>query len=126
MKTKKIFYQLALFFILFILIFPQFIFAQNLSSGISVPDTGLPNPSGGIKSILSNFLNWLLGIIGMIAIISFAIAGSQYFFAAGDDKNMETAKRNMMYSIIGVLVALSGLVIVKAIDTMLRGSNTTF
>jgi hypothetical protein len=122
MKTKKIFYHIgSLLILIFLILFlPKIIFAQG---EIIVPDTGLPSPPGGIKAILSNVLTWMLGIIGMIAIISFVISGLQYFYAAGDEKNMETAKRNLTYSIIGVIVALSGLVIVKAIDAALRGSG---
>jgi len=37
---------------------------------------------------------------------------------------MENAKRAMMYSIIGVVVGLLGYVVVKAIDTWMRGSMT--
>jgi hypothetical protein len=123
MKTKKIFYHLISFLTLtfLVLFLPKIIFAAE---GITVPETGLPSPSGGIKDILSNVLTWILGIIGMIAIISFAVSGFQYFFAAGDEKRMETAKRNLTYSILGVIVALSGLIIIKAVDTALRGSSS--
>jgi|WetSurMetagenome_2_1015567.scaffolds.fasta_scaffold82870_2 hypothetical protein len=82
---------------------------------------GLPCPAGGIAQILANLLSWLLYIFGIIALISFVVSGMQYFFAVGDEKNMETAKRNLMYSIIGIIVALSGLVIIQAVDAALRG-----
>lgn len=93
------------------------------STEITIPqDIGLS--TRGIKDILTSFLDWILGIIGMVAIISFAVSGFQYFFSAGDEKKAETAKRNLTYSIIGIIVALSGLVVVQAIDAMLRGSST--
>jgi hypothetical protein len=123
MKIKKASYHsisfLALVFVF--LVMPKLIFAAN---EINIPETNLPSPPGGIQAILSNLLAWILGIIGMIAIISFAIAGFQYFYSAGDQTKMETAKKNLTYSIIGVVVALSGLVILKAIDTALRGMGT--
>ncbi|EKE21413.1 MAG: hypothetical protein ACD_7C00252G0001, partial [uncultured bacterium] len=40
---------------------------------------------------------------------------------AGDDSKMGTAKNAMTYSIIGVIVALIGFVVVKAVDAMLDG-----
>ena len=46
--------------------------------------------------------------------------------AAGNEKIIETAKRNMTYSIIGVIVALAGFVIIQAIDTALRATSTVF
>lgn len=94
-------------------------------SGVDIPtDTGLPG--GSIKGILTNILNWLLGIFGILALISFVISGIQYIISAGDEKNMQTAKRNMTYSTLGIIVALAGLVIVRAIDTALRATDPTF
>jgi hypothetical protein len=124
MKIKRISYHFASLLVLaFLFLFlPKIIFAAG---EVTIPtDTGLSGR--GIKDILTSVLNWMLGIIGTIAIISFAISGFQYFLAAGDEKNMETAKRNLLYSIIGIVVALSGVIIVKAVDTALRGTSTTF
>lgn len=93
-------------------------------NGIEIPkNTGLPDPSGGIKQILTNLLTWLLGIVGIIALIGFVISGIQYIISTGDDTRMETAKKNMTYSIIGIIVALAGFVIVQAIDFALRGMS---
>ncbi|MDR3559761.1 MAG: hypothetical protein P4L62_05110 [Candidatus Pacebacteria bacterium] len=96
------------------------------SSTTSLPNVGLPSSSGGIQPILSNFLNWLLGIIGILAIISFVISGFQYFFAATDSKTLESAKRNLTYSIIGIIVALSGYIVIQAINAALSANSTTF
>ena len=91
----------------------------------SVSKAGLPD-SPGIKNILVNILNWLLRIIGIITVIAFIISGGQYLLASGDEKIIEIAKRNMTYSIIGIIVALSGFVAVRAIDTALRGTRALF
>ncbi len=94
--------------------------AQALGSDYFIPTTGLPDAPGGIRDILANLLDWLLGIIGIIAVIAFAISGIQYLISAGDEEKMGAAKRNALYSIIGIIVALSGFVVVKAIDAALR------
>lgn len=95
------------------------------TTGICVPaDTGLSSAS--IFSILKSFMNWLLTIFGIIAIAAFVISGIQYLTAAGDESQAETAKRNMQYSIIGIIVALSGLVIINAVSTLLGGNSSTF
>jgi len=83
-------------------------------------------PSAGIKDILVNILKWMLGIVGIIALISFVISGMQYFFAVGDERNMEAAKRNFVYSILGIIVALSGYIIVSAINMALNASSSSF
>jgi len=89
-----------------------------------IPSVGLPDPGQGVKGILVNFLRWLLGIFGVVAVISFVISGLQYFFSRGDDKMMETAKRNLMYSTMGVIVALSGVIIIKAVEALLKGGTS--
>ena len=76
-------------------------------------DTGLTNTT--VYNLISVFMNWLLGIIGVLAVIAFVISGIQYLTSAGDEKMAETAKRNMTYAIIGLVVALAGLIIVNAV-----------
>lgn len=80
-------------------------------------------PDSNMKTIVTNLLNWILGIFGMLAVIAFVVSGIQYILSTGDERTMDTAKRNMTYSIIGVVVALSGLIIIFAIDKALRGTS---
>lgn len=95
--------------------------AQEPGSGIPLPTGfGLPDPVGGIKQILESVLYWILGIVGVIGMIAFVISGLQYFFAAGNENTAEIAKRNMTYAIIGIIVALSGFIIIRAIDYALN------
>ncbi|MDQ1283823.1 MAG: hypothetical protein QG620_171 [Patescibacteria group bacterium] len=103
--------------------------ATTTPTGVYIPngsEVGLPDPSGGIAAVIKNVLSWMLGIIGMIAIIAFVISGLQYLTSRGDEKQIETAKTNMTYSIIGVVVALSGFIIIQAIDLALRATSSSF
>jgi hypothetical protein len=79
-----------------------------------------------ISNIIENFMQWLLGILGFLAIVAFTISGIQYLTAAGNEDQISTAKRNMTWSIVGVVVALMGFIIIIAIDTWLSGFSTTF
>jgi hypothetical protein len=81
----------------------------------------LPTPTGGIAGILGYFMNWILAIFSIIAIIAFVISGIQYMTAAGDESQAETAKRNMKYAMIGVLVGMAAYIIIDAIRCMLVG-----
>ena len=87
-------------------------------------ETGLPDSS--IYAIVSNGMKWLLGLVGILGVIGFAIAGIMYLTAAGDEERIKQAKNAMMYSIIGVVVALIGLVALGAASGLLGGSNTQF
>jgi hypothetical protein len=76
-------------------------------------------PEGSIYDILSNFLYWLLAIFGIIGIIGFVVAGIIYLVSSGDDDMISRAKTAMRWSIIGVIVGLSGFVIMQAVALML-------
>jgi hypothetical protein len=79
-----------------------------------------------VTDVLLTFMNWILGLLGLFGIIAFVISGIQYLVSAGDDDTISTAKRNMKYSIIGVMVALSGFIIIQAVDTLLKGTSSNF
>ena len=76
-------------------------------------------PGGSIMNIIANVMTWLLGLVGFIGVIGFAIAGILYLTAAGDEDRIAQAKKAMSYSIIGVIVAIVGVVILKAAQAML-------
>jgi hypothetical protein len=84
---------------------------------------GLPN--GSIYQIISSTLSWLLAILGFIAVIGFVISGILYLTAAGNETQIEKAKSAMTYSIIGVIVALMGYVIIQAVNAWL-GTSASF
>jgi len=86
-------------------------------------EVGLPDPSGGIAAILKSVLSWMLGIIGMIALIAFVISGIQYLTSHGDEKQIATAKLTMTYAAIGIIAALSGFIVIQAIDLALRATS---
>lgn len=96
--------------------------SELTGTGVDIPtNTGLADR--GIKDILTNLLNWLLGIVGIIALGGFVISGIQYVISTGSEEMMETAKHNMVYSLIGIIVALGGVVIIRAIDAALNARS---
>ena len=96
--------------------------ALVVKADVALPtNVGLPN--GTLTTIISNITNWILGIFGFLAIISFVVSGIMYFLAAGDDKSQEKAKNQMTWSIMGVVIGLAGLIVVYAVDALLRGTT---
>ena len=93
------------------------------TNGVCIPNnTGLS--SGTVSSVLVTFMTWLLYILGTLAIIAFVISGIMYLTSAGNDDQIDRAKEYMIWSIVGVIVAFSGLIIVTAIASFLSGSAT--
>lgn len=68
---------------------------------------------------LTNILNFLLSIVGVVAIIGLVIAGGMYFFAAGDMRQISLAKNMTLASITGLVIALGSYVVVKLIASFL-------
>lgn len=94
-------------------------------AGICFPmTTGLS--SAPVGEILYKLVLWLLAIVGFIGIIAFTISGMQYLLSAGSEEMAKTAKNSMKYSIIGMVVALSGLVIIFFIHEVLSGGLVMF
>ena len=83
-------------------------------------------PTGTITGIVISVMQWILVILGAIGVIGFVVAGIIYLTSAGDDNRIGTAKKAMLYSIIGVIVGLMGYVIIQAVNQMLGGNSTTF
>ncbi len=87
---------------------------------------GAGTPTGTITNIVGQTMNWLLAILGIFGIIGFVISGILYLTAAGNDDQISTAKNAMKYSIIGIIVALLGFVIIQAVNTLLSGNSSNF
>lgn len=88
----------------------------EIKNGVCFPVATSIGLSGiSVYDFLVKLMNWLLGILGILGVIAFVISGTQYLVSAGDEEMAKTAKRNMTYAVIGLVVALAGLIVVNAI-----------
>ncbi len=65
--------------------------------------------------IAGKVLNFLLSVVGVIAIITLIFGGFTYLTAAGDEGRAETGKKIVTYAVIAIAVALSALVLVTQV-----------
>ena len=86
---------------------------------INIAHAGVISDAPTFKEIGANVLFFLLSLVGIIAIISLLVSGIIYIFSAGDERKIATAKRSTKYSIIGIVIALSGIIIIKTIGKFL-------
>lgn len=110
-----------------VLIFPPAAFAWNPNmggGGLVLVNPGLPE--GSIYGIISGLLYWLLAIFAIVGIMGFVISGIIYLLSVGDEDTISKAKKAMVYSIIGIIVGLSGFVIIQAVMGLLSGVSNTF
>lgn len=120
-KIKKVAYSI----ISAVLVVPALVSAATTGKGFSTTDTGVVGVSDKpLIEILQTFMNWLLGLVGVLGIIGFVVAGILYITAAGNDDRISQAKSTMTWSIVGVLVALLGLVMIKTVDSIVNAGSS--
>jgi hypothetical protein len=66
-----------------------------------------------ITQVLMNALQFLLSIVGVVAIIGLVIAGLLYLTAGGDMRRIKLAKTSLYASVIGGMISLAALVILS-------------
>ena len=74
-----------------------------------------------IKDILVRLVNFLLAIVGTLAVITFVIGGIWYLFGGADQDKIQRGKQTVKYGIIGIVVALSGIIIIRQISAIIGG-----
>lgn len=77
--------------------------------------------TGGVFETISNILIFLVGAIAVIMLIW---GGLQYVISAGDSKRVENAKSTILYSIIGIVIALLAFAIVNFVTGQLSVPTT--
>jgi len=83
-------------------------------------------PEGSIIGIISNLLFWLLMVFAIVGVIGFVLSGIFYLLAGADESMVEKGKDGMKWSIIGVIVGLSGFLILQAANMLLSGASKSF
>lgn len=68
-----------------------------------------------LTQIARNVLNFLLAIIGILALIMMIISGIMYLTSAGNDARLKQAKGIFLSSLIGIAVAMAAMVLVSAV-----------
>lgn len=68
---------------------------------------------GRLPSIATNIINAALMIVGILAVAMIIFAGIRYVTSAGNKGRVEQAKQILIYSITGLVVAISAYAIVN-------------
>ncbi|MFA6896750.1 MAG: pilin [Patescibacteria group bacterium] len=82
------------------------------------PSTNLTNPlsSDDFTTLITNFLQWLLGIAGGLALLMIIYGGVLYITSIGDQQKMETGKKVVTWTLFGLIIILASWSIIKVID----------
>lgn len=66
-----------------------------------------------VESTVTSIINILLFVVGVAAVIMIIVSGIRYVVSAGDQQAVASAKNAIIYSIIGLVIALMAFAIVN-------------
>lgn len=78
--------------------------------------------ANSFKNIAINVLKFLLGVVGTLALIGFAIGGVLYLTAFGDQPKTDLAKKMVLYSIIAIGVSGASIILLNSVLSFLSGT----
>ena len=85
-----------------------------------VPCDGCPE---NLFVVFRNISNFVLGFIGIIAVVMLVIGGIRYMISGGDSKKITDAKNTVLYAIIGLIICLLSAIIVNTVITVIPSGN---
>lgn len=78
-------------------------FAVGVNTGISISGYGSNSP----EQIIIALINWVLGILALIAVVLVLTGGFKWMTAAGNEEKIEGAKKLIIAAIIGMVIVLA-------------------
>lgn len=64
------------------------------------------NSGGTLNDLWANIINALIYLIGAVAVVMIVISGFRYVTANGDQSQITGAKNTLIYSIVGLVLAI--------------------
>lgn len=84
-----------------------------------VNDVGGDQNKTSLTTFIESIIDVLLFIVGAVAVIMIIVGGIKYVTSGGDQNNVKSAKDTILYSVIGLIVAILAYAIVKFVVTNL-------
>ncbi|MDA1079875.1 MAG: pilin [bacterium] len=69
----------------------------------------------GLECLFANVFLVIIPLIGLAAFVMFLVGSFRWLTSGGDTKHTGQAKQTMTYAVIGIVVALSGFIILNLI-----------
>ncbi|MBU2025972.1 MAG: hypothetical protein ABIC19_01160 [Patescibacteria group bacterium] len=82
------------------------------------PIPGVMTDTLSAKTILGKVINLLLQMLGMLGIIGIVIGGLWFLNSSGNEDRMLTGKKTLIYSVIGLVIALGSMIIIKQLENL--------
>ena len=99
-------------------------FTGKFGDGIFQAEMSAHLPFAPPTMVIVALMRWMLSIVGFLTIIALAYAGILYMTSAGSETQTSTAKKTALYAVLGLIIAIGGLVLITAIDRLLGGNSS--
>lgn len=87
---------------------------------IPVARAGVVADAPPIASVFLNAFLFILGIAGILMVISIVLSGFISLLSLGDVRTQERAKKALVYSIVGAFVILGAFVLVRFVGSAIQ------
>lgn len=91
------------------------LFSAKAVSALTVEDldeSGISNSlvlgNASPEDLAISVINWVLGILALIAVILILIGGFRWMTAGGNEEKVESAKKTLYAALIGLVIILAG------------------
>ena len=93
------------------------VLSDNCPTGGSSSVCASANPKDDLGAIIKQITNVMFFIIGAIAVVMIIYSGIRYTTSAGNPAGVTAAKNSLIYSIVGLVVAILAYAIVNFVVT---------
>lgn len=89
---------------------------------------GIKNPleQGGISTVtqlLGKVINWMLGLVGFIALIALITGGARMIMDFGNEEQVKKGKTTVLWAVIGLLVVILSYAIINIVTGEILGGG---
>ncbi|MBM2820608.1 MAG: conserved rane protein of unknown function [Candidatus Berkelbacteria bacterium] len=82
---------------------------------IVFPPTKVNSP----QELIVTIINWMIWLLGILAVVAIVYSGIMYITAGGDTARAESARKNLTWAVIGLVIVLLSLVMVNYIHSVI-------
>lgn len=112
---KKIFNKIILFTLFCFLLMPLFV------QGVEFDN---PIEKNTVEEVITGIVDWVYKIALVLAPLMIMLGGFYLVTAAGDPGRVETGKKIITWTIVGIIVVLLATSVKVVIESLLGGSTT--
>ena len=98
--------------------------SAQVTDGLGMTKT-TENQNQSVDKLVKNIINILLWAIGIVSVIMLIIGGFRYVTSNGDSSQVTAAKNTIMYSVIGLIIAIFAYAIVNFVVFRVGGIAVT-